>query len=239
MKTSRIIATLFVSFFIAGNLWAQSAEDVINNYLSAIGGKEKLNKITSLKMTSEISSDMFEAQAVTTILNGKGYKMDMDVMGYQVVTCFSDKGGWQTDPMAGSVMEMPDDQYKLGKGAIYVGGPFGNYEDLGYQAELVGRADVNGVNAYELRLTVEGTDLSSNHYFDPDTHLLIRTITVIESQGTEFEAVTDYKDYKEIEGGIKLAFTQEIDYGGQMTMENTIASVEVNIPVDPGIFASE
>ena len=50
------------------------------------------------------------------------------------------------------------------------------------------------------------------------------------------EAITDYKDYTEIEGGVKMAFVQEIDYGGQMSMENTIKSVEVNIPVDEGIF---
>jgi len=53
------------------------------------------------------------------------------------------------------------------------------------------------------------------------------------------EAVTDYKDYKEIDGGIKLAHVQEIDYGGQMSMTNTIGTVEVNLPVDPGIFVSK
>jgi len=239
MKKHRILALLFVSFMISGGLWAQTAEDVINDYLSAIGGKEKLKKINSMKMTSQIFSDMFEADAVTTVLNGKGYKMEMDIQGFLVETCFTDKEGWQTDPMAGSVVEMPEDQYKLGKGAIYVGGIFGNYKDLGYSAELVGRAEVNGVNTYHVKLTMEGTDLSSNHFFDPDTHLQIRTVVVVDNQGMEMEVVTDYKDYQEIDGGVKMAFMQEIDYGGQMSMENALKSVEVNIPVDESIFVMQ
>jgi hypothetical protein len=239
MKTHRILASLLATFMISGGLWAQTADDVINDYLSAIGGKDKLNKINSMKMTSVIYSDMFEADAVTTVLNGKGYKMEMDIQGYLVETCFTDKAGWQTDAMSGSVVEMPEDQYKLGKGAIYVGGLFGNYKDLGYSAELVGRADVNGVNTYQVKLSMEGTDLSSDHFFDPDTHLQIRTVVVVDNQGADMEVVTDYTDYKEIEGGVKMAFKQEIDYGGQFSMENAIEKVEVNIPVDEGIFVMQ
>jgi len=239
MKPNRIIASLFVSIIISAGLSAQSADDVINDYIKAIGGKKKLNKITSLHMKSQIVSDMFEADAVTTVLTGKGYKMDMDVMGYQIATCFTDKGGWTTDPMAGTTVQMPDDQYQIGKGAIYVAGPFEKYKDLGLSAELVGRAEVNGVNTFHVRLTADGKDLSTDHFFDPDTHLLIRTIAVVDNQGSEIEAVTDYKDYKEIDGGIKLAHVQEIDYGGQMSMTNTIGTVEVNVPVDPGIFVSK
>jgi hypothetical protein len=239
MKTHRILASLLATFMISGGLWAQTADDVINDYLSAIGGKDKLNKINSMKMTSVIYSDMFEADAVTTVLNGKGYKMEMDIQGYLVETCFTDKAGWQTDAMSGSVVEMPEDQYKLGKGAIYVGGLFGNYKDLGYSAELVGRADVNGVNTYQVKLSMEGTDLSSDHFFDPDTHLQIRTVVVVDNQGADMEVVTDYTDYKEIEGGVKMAFKQEIDYGEQFSMENAIEKVEVNIPVDEGIFVMQ
>jgi len=154
MKTNRILACLFVSFIISAGLSAQSADDVINDYIKAIGGKKNLNKITSLKMESQIESDMFEATAVTTVLAGKGYKMDMEVMGYQIATCFTDEAGWTTDPMAGTTVQMPDDQYKIGKGAIYVAGPFEKYKDLGLSAEMVGRADVYGLNTFHVCLTV-------------------------------------------------------------------------------------
>ena len=239
MKTNRIIAFFFASFVISMGLSAQTADDVINDYLSAIGGKKKLSKISSMKMKSQIESDMFEAEAITTVLNGKGYKMEMDVMGYMVETCFTDKEGWRTDPMAGSTIQMPEDQYKMGRGAIYVAGPFEKYQDLGLIAELVGRAEIKGVNTYQVRLTVDGTEISTNHFFDPDTHLLMRTTVVVENEGAEIEAVTDYKDYKEVDGGIKIAHTQDIDYGGQMSMTNTTVTVEVNIPVDPSIFVSQ
>ncbi len=231
-----MIALLVVSCVISTGLSAQSADDVIKDYLSAIGGKSKLNKITSMKMKAEISSDMFEGNAVITVLNGKGFKLDLDVMGMQIETCFTDTEGWSTDPMAGSVVDMPEEQYKMGKGAIYIAGPYDSYKDLGYTAELVGRADIGGVNTYQVRLNMDGTDMSTDHFFDPDSHLLIRTVAVVENQGMEMETVTDYKDYKEVDGGIKVAHIQEVDYGGQMSMTNKTVSVEVNVPVDPAIF---
>ena len=93
MKTNRIIAFFFASFVISIGLSAQTADGVINDYLSAIGGKKKLSKISSMQMKSQIESDMFEAEAITTILSGKGFKMEMDVMGYLVETCYTDKEG--------------------------------------------------------------------------------------------------------------------------------------------------
>ncbi|MDF1574810.1 MAG: hypothetical protein P1P86_06415 [Bacteroidales bacterium] len=77
------------------------------------------------------------------------------------------------------------------------------------------------------------------NYFDPDTHLLIRSVVTVEAQGSEMDMLTEYKDYKEVDGGIKLSHMQEIDFGGQMSMENKITSVEMNVPVDPAIFVRE
>jgi len=239
MKTFRITAILFIAFIVATGLSAQSADDVIKDYIDALGGQKKLDKITSVQMKSQIESDMFEAEALTTVLNGKGYKMEMDVMGYLVETCYTDKEGWRTDPMAGEVIQFSDEEYQMGKGSIYVAGAFQNYKELGMTAELVGKEDVNGVNAHHVRFSMEGSDITPNHYFDPKTHLLIRTSVVVSGDQGEMEAITDFKDYKEIGGGIKMAHVMDIDYGGQMIMTNTINEVKVNVDVDESIFVSE
>jgi len=239
MKTFRITAMLFIAFIVTVGLSAQSADDVIKDYIDAVGGQKKLDKITSLQMKSQIESDMFEAEALTTVLNGKGYKMEMDVMGYLVETCFTDTEGWRTDPMAGTTITIPDEEYQMGKGAIYVAGAFQNYKELGMKAEMVGKKDVMGVNTHHIRLSKEGSEISTNHFFDPKSHLLIRTSVVVESDQGEMEAITDYKEYKEIDGGVKIAHVMDIDYGGQMMMTNTISEVKVNIDVDESIFKSE
>lgn len=236
MKTNRIIAFLFLSFFLSAGLMAQSAEKVIDDYLSALGGKKKMEKITSLQMKSQIESDMFEAEATTTVLNGKGYKMEMDVMGYLVETVYTDEGGWRTDPMAGDIVELSEEEHQMGKGAIFVGGPFQDYKNLGMNAELVGKKDIDGVSTHHVKLQPEGSEIVANHYFDAKSKLLIRTV-VEADQGMEI--VTDYKDYKEIEGGIKMPHVTDIDYGGQMVMTQTISEVKVNVPVDESIFKSE
>ena len=45
MKTNRIFAFLFLSFFVSAGLFAQSADDVIGDYLKALGGKKNMEKI--------------------------------------------------------------------------------------------------------------------------------------------------------------------------------------------------
>jgi hypothetical protein len=239
MKNYRFLPLFLVFLFFSAGLSAQTADDVINNYIAAIGGKANLSKITSLQIKSSITSDMFEADAVATILDGKGFRMQMDVMDYQSINCWTDQGGWRTDPMTGTTEQIPDDEYRFGKGQIYIGGPWLNYKEIGFNVEMVGRADVNGVNAFQIRFTMDGIDNSIDYFFDPDTHLLIRSNTMVEAQGMELEVITTYKDYKEVEGGVKLAHVQDISYGGQMSMTNSLGAVEVNIPVDPAIFAKE
>ena len=239
MKTNRIIAFLFLSCFLSAGLMAQSAEKVIDDYLNALGGKKKMEKITSMQMTATIDSDMFEADATTTVLNGKGYKMEMDVQGLLIESVFTPTEGWRTDPMAGDVVKLSDEEFQMGKGAIFVGGPFQDYKNLGMKFELVGKKDIDGVSTHHLRFQLEDSEVVANYFFDTKSHLLIRTVTVAEAQGMEMEIITDHKDYKEVEGGIKMAHVTDIDYGGQMVMTQTITDVKVNIPVDESIFNLE
>ena len=238
MKNNRIIAIFFAFFIVSVGLSAQSADDVIKDYIDALGGQKKLDKITSVQMKSQIVSDMFEGDATTTVLNGKGYKMEMDVMGMLVETCYTDEGAWRSDPMSGEIIQFSDEQYQMGKGVIYVAGAFQNYKEMGMTAEMLGKEDVNGVNTHHIRLSKEGSEISTDHFFDAKTNLLIRTSVVVSGDQGEMEAITDYKDYKEIDGGVKMAHVMDIDYGGQMVMTNTISEVKVNVDVDQSIFKS-
>lgn len=239
MKNNRIIAIFFAFFIVSVGLSAQSADKVIEDYIDALGGQKKLDKITSVQMKSQIVSDMFEGDATTTILNGKGFKMEMDVMGYMVETCYTDEGAWRSDPMSGEIIQFSDEEYQMGKGAIYLAGFFQDYKELGMTAELVGKADINGVNTHHIRLSKEGSEISTEHFFDAKTNLLIRTKIVVVGDQGEMEVINDYKDYKEIDGGVKMAHVTDIDYGGQMVMTNTISEVKVNVDVDMSIFKSE
>ena len=56
--------------------------------------------------------------STTTIVDGVGYKNETDFNGAKIVQCYTDKGGWMVNPMAGQhdPTPMPEDVYNAGKG---------------------------------------------------------------------------------------------------------------------------
>jgi hypothetical protein len=144
MKKFRTISIMTALLLCSAFVSAQTADDVIAKYVNAIGGKELLGKITSLYTESKADIMGMESTLKATILNGKGYKMDMEIMGSVITTCFTDKGGWSINPMAGSnsAEDMPDAQYNTSKDQIYIGAPFTIWAEKGYKAELLGNYSV-------------------------------------------------------------------------------------------------
>src|SRR5437868_1950367 len=133
-KTRFFLPAIFI--LLAAATYAQSADDIINKHIDAIGGKELLNKITSLYM--EVSTQVMgnEMPGKVTILNGKGYKSEAELNGKIIVQCMTDTSGWMINPMAGitQATSMPAEAYKAGKLQINVE-PMLNYAEKGYKAE--------------------------------------------------------------------------------------------------------
>lgn len=237
MKTFKTILLLNVFVFCGALVSAQSADEIISKYVQAIGGKKKLSKIQTLYTESE--SDIMGMASIqkATVLNGKGYKMEMEINGEVIVNCITETGGWSINPMMGSstAEDMSEDQYDEARTQIFVGGPFTVFGDLGYKAEALGNENVGNVNAAKVQLTSPG-GTSAIHLFDPATGYLIQSVQESESQGQMVESVVSYSDYKEVDG-IILAHTIDVDVAsGMFVMVMNVTKVEVNKKVDPAIF---
>lgn len=239
MKKDKIIALVVPSLLCASFLTAQTAEEIIDNYINAIGGKELIQQISSVYTEGSLDAMGNMGTIKTTLLSGKGFKQEIDVMGTQVVMCYTDTMGWQINPMTGnySADYMPEAQFKSGKDNIYAGGPFANdYVTLGYKIELVGQENVLGVNAWKMKvMSPDGTE--SMYFFDPDTWYLIKTILKAEAMGAPMEIAVLFSDYQKPENGFAMPFTLETDYGGQFFLTAKITKVEINQPVDVAVFA--
>ena len=237
MKIFKTILLLSVFVFSGVLVSAQSADEIISKYVKAIGGKNNLSKIQSLYTESEGDIMGMESLQKVTVLNGKGYKMEMEIMGEVISSCITENGGWSINPMMGSSVaeDMPEDQYDETKAQIFVGGPFTVFGDLGYQAEALGNETVGNVNAAKVKLTTPG-GTSAVHFFDPATGYLIKTVQEGDMQGQMVETIFIYSDYKDVDG-ITLPHTVSLDAGGGMfVMTSNVTKVEVNKTVDPAIF---
>ncbi|HEY6978316.1 MAG TPA: hypothetical protein VH396_18590 [Chitinophagaceae bacterium] len=223
--------------FLATAIYAQSADDIINKHLNAVGGKELLTKITSLYM--EVSSQVMgnEMKGTVTVLNGKGYKSESDFNGQAIIQCITDTAGWMVNPMAGITQPtaMPGDAYKTGKFQIDIE-PMLNYAAKGYKAELLGTDTAGSVNAYKIKLTTPDS-LAFTFFIDPSTYYTVKTTFSGEVMGQSVDIISNYSDYKKTDFGFIFPYTVDTNFNGQFSYTTTITKVEINKPVDPSIFA--
>src|SRR3954447_4600090 len=146
------LSSIFIFSTVA--TYAQSADDIINKHIEAVGGKDLLNKITSMYM--EVSTKVMgnEMTGTVTVLNGKGYRSESNFNGQTIIQCITDTAGWMVNPMMGVTQPtaMPGDAYKTGRFQRDID-PMFNYAAKGYKAELLETDSVGTVNAYKIKLT--------------------------------------------------------------------------------------
>lgn len=233
MKTIKAILLFAALLMCAVSVSAQSADAVIAKYVKALGGKEQLSKITSLYTESKADIMGMESVQKTTVLNGVGYKMEMEIMGSTIVTCITENGGWSINPMAGSGVaeDLPEAQYNEARNQIFIGAPFTVWDEKGYKAEMLGTE----ANAVKVRLTAPDST-SVVYFFDSGTGLLVKSLAQGDMQGQQVENTTTYSDYKDVDG-YTLPYKVTLSMGGMFEMTNEVTKVEVNQPVDKAIFA--
>lgn len=216
---------------------AQTADDIIAKYVEALGGKDKLSEINSIYIENSLDVMGNSAPSSTVILNGKGAKSISEVMGQKMVQCYTEKGGWMINPMAGSseAVEMPADQYNAGKSQIYIMDVLADYSARGYTVELLGNENVGTVNAYKLKVS-SPENITFNYFIDPTSYYLIKMTMSGNMNGQNVTITNSFSDYRKNDEGMLIPYKTEVDYGGQFSIVLNTKKVEFNKPVDPVIF---
>lgn len=229
-------------FFLAATLSfpavkAQTAEEIVSKHLEAIGGKDKLKAVKSIRMEGAMSLMGNEAPMTITILDGKGYRSEVDFNGQKMVQAYTEKGGWMINPMMGANDPQPvaEEQYKMAKDQMYAGGAFLDYAAKGSKIELAGRENINNANTYKLKLTsADGAE--TTYYIDPSTYYIAKVVKAISMGGQSAELSVNFSNYKKTEFGNTMPYTYETVLPQGFSMTSTIKKLEVNKEIDPKIF---
>jgi len=234
------IRTIFlVLLLIAGieNSYAQTADGIIEKYIKAIGGRENLSKIKSSFVVTEGRVMGMKVITKTTILYGKGMRMENETRGRRNITVYTEKSGWTTSDKNDSQTEqMPDDQYQLGREQIYLCNPFLDYKERGYKISYEGIEKVRRNDLIKIKM-ISPAGNESEYYFDPDTFYLAKAIQMFNMNGRDFRMETYYSNYRDTGTGYITPFTVESVFGGLMSVTSEIKEAVNNQPVNESIFA--
>ncbi|WP_348263824.1 hypothetical protein P8935_04505 [Telmatobacter sp. DSM 110680] len=212
---------------------APTADEIVGKYVDAIGGKDAISKVKSVYTESSIAMMGGDNPSTTTLVDGVGFKNETDFNGTKIVQCFTSKGGWSVNPMAGaaSPTPMPEDIYNAGKGQINVGGPLYDYAAKGNKIELFGKDG----NAWKIKLTSK-ENVETVFLIDSTSFLITAVKTKGKMQDQDVDITTKLSDYRKTDVGYMVPYAIDVDLGGQFNLTVTVKKVELNKTIDPAVF---
>lgn len=232
MKNVRFLGAFILSMLFAQLTLAQSVDDVVNKYIGALGGKEKLSTLKTVKMQGNLSVQGTDVSIILTKVHMKGMRMDISVMGtdnYQIVT---PEKGTMFMPIQGmaSPTDIPEEQFKAAQLQLDAQSSLLDYKEKGTTVELLGTEKLNGADNYKLKLTYKN-GISNTYYIGHADYRLNKSVGKRNINGEETEIETTYAGYKQNDGGFWFAYSVTSTQG-----ETTYDKIETNIAVDESIF---
>jgi hypothetical protein len=227
IKTLLLLSVLLTAFAAQ----AQTVDEIINNYITALGGKDLIGQVKSIYTENSLEVMGSSTNAVEHLLQGKGFKSESEFNGMKIINCYTDKSGWLVNPFQGSSdpQAMPDEAYASGKDQIYFGGSLIDYAEKGNKAELAEKEN----NQFKIKVT--SGNIEKFYFIDPSTWHLTKVTSKGEMMGQSIEVVITYSDYKKTDFGILLPYSRTTDLGS-FSLAYKLNKVEVNKEMDSKIF---
>jgi hypothetical protein len=94
MNSLRVVLLAAGSMLAVVSTNAQTADEVVNKHIEALGGKAKLTAIKTVYVEYDMDVMNNQASGVSYLVNGKGFRNEIDLGGQKIVQVVTDKGGW-------------------------------------------------------------------------------------------------------------------------------------------------
>ncbi len=191
-----------------------TAETVIDKYVDAIGGKEKVATVTSVMMTSTAKVQGIEVTSVDKMAAPNKMSKVISGMGqvFQKVI-FDGESGYQE--ARGQKMNMTADQIKEIKASSL---PF---VDMNYKTGKLDRIEpIEGVNYYVIKSG------ETEIFYDTKTGLKYQEVKTMKGPNGDVRMPTIFGDYKEVNGILfPYAIAQKM---GPMDLNFVIKEIKIN-----------
>lgn len=244
MKTLiRLVIVASVLLAPARAAVAQTADEIIDKHIAAIGGRAALAKLTSrvISGTFTVSTPAGEFSGPIEVWNQAPNKtrtlinLDLSGVGAGKVVIdqrFDGTTGYAIDSLQGN-RDITGDQLE-GMRNGYFPTPFIDYKQHGLSVELGAKEKVGEREAFVLVVKPK-TGPAVKNYIDATTFLMIRQVVTLDVPPVgPFEQTTDFSDDKDVDG-IKVPH-KLVSSSSLQTFSVTVTKVEHNGALDQTQF---
>ncbi len=213
-----------------------TVEQVLDKYITAIGGKDKLMKVKDLTMNMAADA-MGQTIEMKIIQKSPGKTYQAFIMGgvaQQETILNGDKGKITA---GGQSQAMPAEQVASSKEQSVLFTEM-QFKALGYEAKLVGTENLDGKNVFVVE-TTSPLGKKQTLFFDTKTYLKVKESSNIPGPNGQLQTVsTDLSDYKEVDG-ILFPFSRKLVGAAPIPLDLKITEIKVNSAVSDDLFKVE
>jgi outer membrane lipoprotein-sorting protein len=241
-------AAVLLLSFTASAARAQTADEIIQRHLAALGGREAVAKISSRRATGAVTvtsavGDLAGAIEVDQKAPSKirsFITLDLTAVGAGQMTIerrFDGTRGFVYNSIQGDSAMAGADVDNARNAAFPTA--FLNYTPGTVPIAVLPHENIGGVDAVGLQVTPKSGP-PIRIYFDASTFLLIRTVTTVSAPQAASGTVTqtsDYADYRVVDG-VKVPF-QTTNVTPTQTVSIKLSKVEDNVEMDDALFTGK
>ncbi|MGB5821788.1 MAG: pitrilysin family protein [Saonia sp.] len=168
-----------------------TVQSILEKYITAIGGKSKLEGVESFALLAEAEIQGTKLELDVKRTSKDQFMQDIKVMGnsMQKQVLDGDKGYMIAQ---GQRKDLGEEELKKVKEES---APFPELNYLSSDIVLEGIEDINGKKAYKLKISEE-----KSSFYDVETGIKLQETTAQEAQGQQIISTINYGDYKEVSG---------------------------------------
>lgn len=205
-----------------------SAEMIINKYIDAVGGKEKLESIKTIYMEGSILARGQKIISKTWIINNKESRNESTNSGFTNWSIVHTDSAWSFNPRRGQKLPepWPRDRVKIAQASLDIAGSLVDYKSKGYNVEYKGIEQIEGSDTYKIEEKLSES-ITKTFFIDLDSYLIIRIRSKFTTPNRVNYSNTDYSNYQKTKDGYVFPMqTGDLKY----------TKIEVNADIDDNLF---
>jgi len=213
---------------------AQTADEIVAKSLAARGGLEKIKAVQAQRISGTISfGQNADGPFVIELKRPLKLHMEVTLAGQTLVRVYNGKGaGWVVNPFAEdhSAQPMAEEDLKNINDEADFDGPLADYKAKGNQVELQGKDQVEGKEAFKIKMTRSSGD-ARTYFIDATSYQVVKWEGTTHVDDKDVLVVNYLRDYRDVNG---LQFPFEIDSDSPDSPEQRKITID-KIELDPKI----
>ena len=169
-----IFTSLLVAFAAISFTTAQDLDKILDNHFETIGQKN-LKNVKTIQANGKAVMMGMESPFQMISKRPDKIQVTVEVQGAKIIQAYDGETAWMINPMMGSAdpVDMTGPEADGLIESADLDGQLWNYKEKGHQLELEGTEEVDGAEAYVLKLTKKNGNIDY-YYLETESYLILK-----------------------------------------------------------------